>query len=552
MDFNDIVRSRRSIRRFEAAKVDPFMIREIIETARLSPSAKNRQPWFFESLSESAKEQLSDDLDKEAANISYLGAKQSADILRSAPAAIAVYAQEHATTDLLSIGAAMYAMCLKATDLGLGSLWIGDTDILLQNKKYSNLIGVVAIGYAAEYPQARPRKSIADISNLPNEIDFCVTDDMEQATLTEEPFVFISYSHMDKNVITVDVKELKSRGIPLWYDSALIYGEKWNGRALDVMGKPNCAAMLLYISYHSLSSNAVYEEFLAARDKQTTCAFPIIPIVIGSETIPQIVARIRKDGETEKANAYDTYFGNNNQTLYIVRSRIPKHIEHVDKIAITCHKHGIIDNPHVYDNFSYLPIKEGCVITGYKGVATVINVPKECSGVPVVEIGENAFSHRNVDTVIIPNTVKRLGLGVFLGSTVKEVVLPDSIEEICTACFRDCTNLQHIHLPPRITYLAEALFRGCSALQEIEAPDGVVEMKEAVFRDCSSLKTAVLPKTMRRMTEGGFYGCSALTDLTMPAEVVGAEIQSFDTCPLLNRVTIGDFVFEKGKGTPIR
>ncbi|MFO7929478.1 MAG: nitroreductase family protein, partial [Candidatus Humimicrobiaceae bacterium] len=43
----EVIKRRRSIRKFQARKVEPDKIKKIIEAARLAPSASNRQPWRF-------------------------------------------------------------------------------------------------------------------------------------------------------------------------------------------------------------------------------------------------------------------------------------------------------------------------------------------------------------------------------------------------------------------------------------------------------------------------------------------------------------------------
>ena len=47
MDFHNFLRSRRSVRRFEAASIPDSIIRRILTTATYAPSAHNRQPWRF-------------------------------------------------------------------------------------------------------------------------------------------------------------------------------------------------------------------------------------------------------------------------------------------------------------------------------------------------------------------------------------------------------------------------------------------------------------------------------------------------------------------------
>jgi len=552
MNLDDAILSRRSIRSFAHTPIDEQTIRSIIEAARLSPSAKNRQPWYFEVLDEEKKEALADALLAAAQTTCDKGAEGTASIMREAPAVIVVYARREGTTDLLSIGAAMYAMCLKATDMGLGSLWIGDTDILREDASYREIIGAVLVGHAAEYPPQRSRKPLETISNLLPETSTSATDDIANATLNDSKYVFISYSHRDRDAVVADIRELKHHGIPLWYDKALVYGEKWDEHAIKMIEGRNCCALTMYITINSLSSEAVFKEFKTATARVEQGDFAIIPIVIGEESVSQLIAQLKERGLNDMAAEYERYFGEDNQTLYVSRSRIPAHLTHIERLLDACSTHHIIVDHRVYDNFNYAITDGGCVVTEYHGTAEIVRIPDCISGYSVVEVGQNAFTdNKTIRKVIVPTSVKRMGLGAFLGSTLAEIVIPDSVEVIDTACFRDCTHLRHIHLPPRITYLAEALFRGCSSLLSIDVPYGVTEMKEAVFRNCYSLEKAVLPPSLKRMTEGGFYGCAHLVDLVIPADVEGVEIQSFDTSPLLNRVVVGGFIFEKGQATPV-
>lgn len=70
--------------------------------------------------------------------------------------------------DTLSIGAAVENMILKATEIGLGTLWIANT--FYAYEELSDFIGedgqlacAVALGYADETPDPRPRKPFEDI-----------------------------------------------------------------------------------------------------------------------------------------------------------------------------------------------------------------------------------------------------------------------------------------------------------------------------------------------------------------------------------------------------
>ena len=60
------------------------------------------------------------------------------------------------------------AMILKATELGLGTLWIANTcfayeDMMRFIDSPGQLIGAVAVGYADESPNPRPRKDMKEV-----------------------------------------------------------------------------------------------------------------------------------------------------------------------------------------------------------------------------------------------------------------------------------------------------------------------------------------------------------------------------------------------------
>src|SRR5512138_3918937 len=44
---HDLIRSRRSVRRFQAEPIDAAVLGRILQTAIHAPSAHNRQPWRF-------------------------------------------------------------------------------------------------------------------------------------------------------------------------------------------------------------------------------------------------------------------------------------------------------------------------------------------------------------------------------------------------------------------------------------------------------------------------------------------------------------------------
>jgi nitroreductase len=71
----------------------------------------------------------------------------------------------------LSIGAAVENLILKATELGYGTLWIGNTcfayqELLEELNVDGQLVCAIAVGIPAESPEARPRKPLDEIAEF--------------------------------------------------------------------------------------------------------------------------------------------------------------------------------------------------------------------------------------------------------------------------------------------------------------------------------------------------------------------------------------------------
>lgn len=47
MELKETIKNRRSIRKYKNTEISKEIIEDLIDCARLSPSAKNRQPWKF-------------------------------------------------------------------------------------------------------------------------------------------------------------------------------------------------------------------------------------------------------------------------------------------------------------------------------------------------------------------------------------------------------------------------------------------------------------------------------------------------------------------------
>ena len=103
-------------------------------------------------------------------------------------------------------------------------------------------------------------------------------------------------------------------------------------------------------------------------------------------------------------------------------------------LSVACTKELI---PNSASDFEYKIENDGVILTGYKGTRTDMVIPREIEGLPVIEIGESSFDschvtgkYTNINSVVIPNTVKVIGDSAFSSTSLTKVVIPKSVEVI--------------------------------------------------------------------------------------------------------------------------
>lgn len=113
MDTFEAILARRSIRRFTTEDVSSDDERVLIEAAFAAPSSSNGRPWHFVVIRDpDARARLA-------------GVHQWSGLLARAPLVIAVLARADAVYWVEDCAAATENILLAATDLGLGSCWVG-------------------------------------------------------------------------------------------------------------------------------------------------------------------------------------------------------------------------------------------------------------------------------------------------------------------------------------------------------------------------------------------------------------------------------------------
>jgi nitroreductase len=179
VDVFKAIKWRRSVRRFLPKKVERDKVLQILEAARLAPSSSNRQAWHFVVVDDPS-------IITQIPGTVPVGTRRIVDFVKNAPLVI-VGCYTKALTHILGqlaghenhlvdVSIAMSQMTLAATELGIGTCWVGWfgesrlRNLLILPRRYK-IVALLVLGYPAEPSTeesiggipARSRKDLKEI-----------------------------------------------------------------------------------------------------------------------------------------------------------------------------------------------------------------------------------------------------------------------------------------------------------------------------------------------------------------------------------------------------
>lgn len=172
MELQSAIDERRSIRKFTDAPVSKEVLIEAIKNGIKAPSAHNRQPWKFKIVTKEEKNKIAELLYDSTKDIPGHTGPHTANIIKEVPELIVIFIdnQNHKERDMdiISIGACIENVILSLVEKGLGTIWIGNTNIISKEiSKFLNTpyetVSCLGVGAQAQFPHARPRKNLEDV-----------------------------------------------------------------------------------------------------------------------------------------------------------------------------------------------------------------------------------------------------------------------------------------------------------------------------------------------------------------------------------------------------
>ena len=167
MEFYDVIKTRRSVRRFLKKAIPDDVLERVLDAARLAPSGNNRQPWRFVIVRDEDKK-------KKIAQACYeqgFVAEAAVVIICCSIKCSSGYEPWQDNAGWRDMIIAADHLILAARNEGLGTCWVG----ALHNKKVGKIVNVpddvdvvmvVPVGYPplkTAFRETKERKSLEEI-----------------------------------------------------------------------------------------------------------------------------------------------------------------------------------------------------------------------------------------------------------------------------------------------------------------------------------------------------------------------------------------------------
>lgn len=352
-------------------------------------------------------------------------------------------------------------------------------------------------------------------------------------------YIFISYSHQDRDQVFPIIEHLQKNGYNIWFDEGINAGTEWpEVIAQQIIG---CACFLGFISNQSVESTECRNEiYLASNEKKD-----IISVLLEETDLP---AGLRM--KLAAIQAIEKYNYSNEGQFYI------KLLE--------------AEELHNCKNTEEFQIIGENKLVRYNGKLNHITIP-DC----ITQVGYNAFENCDqLKSIHITENIDRIGKFAFYRTnslirfkvdegngffSAKDDVLlnktqnillrypsqkpdktyhvPDSIGHIMMLAFSDAANLQSVSMGDQVKLIGERAFESCREMLYIQLSSNIEVLNSYTFSRCSSMITFDMPDSIRILKESVFSGCSSLQRIHLSEQLEEIGDMCFAYCESLKSVS---------------
>ena len=162
---------------------------------------------------------------------------------------------------------------------------------------------------------------------------------------------------------------------------------------------------------------------------------------------------------------------------------------------------------------------------------------RSCSNLTTIDVATNNVDFSSENGVLFDKNKTAL-ICYPSGKTENSYNIPDSVTEIGSHAFEDCTSLKTVTIPNGVTYIDYCTFSGCASLTSITIPDSVTLINHNAFSGCTSLESITIPDGVTEIRDDAFSGCTSLKSVTIPDSVTYIGGETFSGCTSLTAINV--------------
>ena len=179
-----------------------------------------------------------------------------------------------------------------------------------------------------------------------------------------------------------------------------------------------------------------------------------------------------------------------------------------------------------------------------------IEIPSTYNGKVVTQIVQNGFKGvTSLKEIVIPNSITTIGEYAFYDCNNLIYNVKDGLKYIGNgenkylylAAVVD-TNITSATIDSNCRFIGEDVFDFCESLESVVMGNSVTTIGENAFYYCKSLESVVMGNSVTTIRREAFYGCESLKEIEIPNSVTTIGDYAFEYCNNLKKVTIGDSV----------
>lgn len=240
---------------------------------------------------------------------------------------------------------------------------------------------------------------------------------------------------------------------------------------------------------------------------------------------------------------------------------------------------GVSEDSSASDfKYEFTENQQYALITQYIGKSKNVVIPSEIEGRTVTYLKgfdsdgftQGVFQDTDIETVVIPETVKDIGIRAFKNCTaLSSVTIQPNSElqtisalafENCSAlktiqlenaeklktiearAFCNCKSIKKIQLPSNLETIGDEAFSGCSSLKSVNIPTklDLVHFVKPSFCDVPALEEIIFDEEWQNIQGYGFFNTTSTVNITVPESVTGIYATTFFNHGSMNIYFMGD------------